>query len=146
MTAERQARRVAAFFERFGPQDLAALGDWYRDDATFKDPFNDVQGIAAIRQVYSHMFETLRDPRFVVWRCTAADGECWLAWRFSFGSGSGVSEIAGASHLAFAADGRIARHRDYWDPAEELYEKVPVLGWVMRAIRRRLAAPLKRGT
>jgi len=146
MTAQQQARRVAAFFERFGPQDLAFLDEWYHEDAAFKDPFNDVRGIAAIRQVYSHMFETLQDPRFTVWRCTAAEGECWLAWRFSFGSGSGTSVVAGASHLEFGADGRIAIHRDYWDPAEEIYEKVPVLGWVMRAIRRRLGAPQRQGS
>lgn len=27
-------------------------------------------------------------------------------------------------------------HRDYWDAAEELYEKLPVLGDLMRWLRR----------
>jgi steroid delta-isomerase len=143
MKAERQAQRVAAFFERFGPQDVDAIGEWYHEEATFKDPFNEVRGIEPIRQVYRHMFQTLEDPRFSVWRCTAGEGECWLAWRFSFGSGAGTTVVAGASHLEFAAEGRIRVHRDYWDPAEELYEKVPVLGMVMRAIRRRLSARQK---
>jgi hypothetical protein len=31
-------------------------------------------------------------------------------------------------------------HRDYWDVAEELYEKVPVLGGLLRTIKRRLRA------
>lgn len=131
---------MAAFFERFRPQDVDAIGDWYCDDASFKDPFNEVCGVEAIRLIYRHMFRTLPDPRFRVWRCTAGEGECWLAWRFTFGSGTVVS---GASHLVLDADGRIAAHRDYWDPAEEIYEKVPVLGMVMRAIRRRLSAPQK---
>ena len=39
-----------------------------------------------------------------------------------------------------AADGRIARHRDYWDAAGELYEKLPLLGTLMRWLRRRIAA------
>ena len=34
-------------------------------------------------------------------------------------------------------------HRDYWDAAEELYEKLPVLGALMRLLRRKLAASLK---
>ena len=42
------------------------------------------------------------------------------------------------SHLRFAADGRIAYHRDYWDAAEEVYEKVPLLGGLLRRIKRRL--------
>ena len=32
-------------------------------------------------------------------------------------------------------------HRDYWDAAEELYMKLPVLGMLMRGLRRALAAP-----
>jgi len=49
--------------------------------------------------------------------------------------------VRGSSHLKLAADGRIAWHRDYWDAAEELYEKLPVLGSLMRWLRQRLAAP-----
>jgi hypothetical protein len=45
--------------------------------------------------------------------------------------------IRGATHLRFAADGRIAMHRDYWDAAEELYEKLPVVGTLMRWLKRR---------
>ena len=41
-----------------------------------------------------------------------------------------------------ADDGRITLHRDYWDAAEELYEKLPVIGTLMRWLRRRLAAPV----
>ena len=37
-----------------------------------------------------------------------------------------------------AADGRVAYHRDYWDAAEEVYEKIPLLGGLLRWIKRRL--------
>jgi hypothetical protein len=33
----------------------------------------------------------------------------------------------------------VTLHRDYWDAAEELYEKLPVVGGLMRLIKRRLA-------
>lgn len=39
-------------------------------------------------------------------------------------------------------DGRIVLHRDYWDAAEELYAKLPVLGGLMRYLKRKLAAPI----
>jgi hypothetical protein len=47
--------------------------------------------------------------------------------------------IHGATHLRFAPDGRIAYHRDYWDAANELYAKLPLIGPVMRWLRRKLA-------
>ena len=46
--------------------------------------------------------------------------------------------IHGSSHLRFAHDGRVAYHRDYWDAAEELYETLPLLGSLLRWIKRRL--------
>ena len=68
---------------------------------------------------------------------------CFLTWDFVFRprtSGSQPLTVRGASHLQFGADGRITRHRDYWDAAEELYEKLPVLGALMRWLKRRVNA------
>jgi hypothetical protein len=45
--------------------------------------------------------------------------------------------ILGGSHLVFDTTGRVTLHRDYWDAAEELYEKLPVVGSLMRWLRRR---------
>jgi hypothetical protein len=86
------------------------------------------------------MFDTLQAPRFQVTSRMAEGREGWLAWDFTFTSGGKRQLVRGATHLLFDEEGRIASHRDYWDPAEELYEKVPVLGTLMRWIKRRLAA------
>jgi steroid Delta-isomerase len=133
--------RLVDLFERFSARDVEVLGTWYHEDATFKDPFNDVRGLGAIRRVYAHMFETLEQPRYKVTQTTSQGSHCWLTWEFRFGAASRPRLVHGATHITFSGDGRIQVHRDYWDPAEELYEKVPVLGALMRLIKRRLAAP-----
>ena len=139
---ESPTARAVRCCETLTVSSLADLGTVYAEDACFKDPFNDVQGLAAIRRIYAHMFETLDAPRFVVVDSMTADNRCCLVWQLWYGRDRAGHPrvIRGASHLRFAADGRIEMHRDYWDPAEELYERVPVLGMLMRAIRRRLAA------
>ena len=48
--------------------------------------------------------------------------------------------MRGVSHLKFAADGKVNYHRDYWDTGEELYMKLPLIGAVMRGLKRLLAA------
>jgi hypothetical protein len=45
--------------------------------------------------------------------------------------------ILGASHLVFSDQGLVTLHRDYWDAAEELYEKLPLVGGLMRWLKRR---------
>ena len=52
----------------------------------------------------------------------------------------GLSEIvvvaAYEHHLRFDGAGRVTLHRDYWDAAEELYAKLPLLGCLMRGLAR----------
>lgn len=134
--------QVVAFYEALTPGMLARLGSVYTDDARFIDPFNDVSGVARIRRVFEHMFETLDAPRFQVVLTVTEDDQCFLLWNFRFRrkGRAQASLIHGSTHVRFAADGRIAWHRDYWDPARELYETVPLLGAFMRWLRRRLSA------
>ena len=137
---EPDVQRIVAFFEQLTPQDLPRLAEIYSADARFKDPFNEVQGVAAIQRIFKHMFASLDAPRFVI-RDTIVDGDqCFLSWDFSFRMkrfNRDAQLICGASHLKLGADGRILLHRDYWDAAEELYEKLPLLGALMRWLKSR---------
>jgi steroid Delta-isomerase len=138
---EPHVARVVAFFEQLSPADLPRLGEIYVADARFKDPFNEVQGLSAIEAVFAHMYRALEAPRFVI-RDIAAEGErCFLTWEFLFRFKRFARDkeqvVRGASMLLFAPDGRIALHRDYWDAAEELYEKLPAVGALMRWLKRR---------
>ena len=132
---------VVTFFETFTPASLATLPSLYATDARFKDPFNDVTGLPAISGIFSHMFEALEAPRFVVNERIVQGSQCFLTWEFRFRFRrfkQGEDQvILGGSHLVFDATGRVTLHRDYWDAAEELYEKLPVVGGLMRWLKRR---------
>jgi steroid Delta-isomerase len=135
-----RAARIVALFEQLVPADLARLHLFYAADARFKDPFNDVLGVPAIERVFRHMFDRLDEPRFVVHEVLVEGDQCFLTWDFLFrfkGRAQVRQTVRGATHLRFDAQGRVALHRDYWDVAEELYEKLPLLGALMRWLRRR---------
>ncbi len=137
--------RYVAAMEGLRPDNLDTLEAVFVADARFVDPFNDVRGIHAIRAIFAHGFSQCQGMRFEV-SARAVDGERGLLrWQMSCGEGQGAWKIDGMSEVIIAADGRIAAHLDYWDPAGQLYERVPLLGWLMRRIRRRLAAPSPRG-
>lgn len=136
-------REIASFFERMTPADLDRLHEVYAPEARFKDPFNEVTGLPAIRRVYAHMYEALDTPRFVVHEVIADGPQCVLTWDFRFRFRrfrDGEQVVRGASHLRLDGTGRVVLHRDYWDAAEELYEKLPALGGLMRWLRRRAGA------
>jgi limonene-1,2-epoxide hydrolase len=138
-----QLQALQSFYENLQPESLPGLSGLYDSKATFKDPFNQVQGVPAIEAVFRHMFATVRDPRFQVQTAFASGNQGFLAWTFTFersGPSAARMVINGATHVVFNQAGLVAMHRDYWDAAEELYEKLPVLGALMRWLRSRLQA------
>lgn len=138
------ASRLVQLYEQLTPDDLDHLGCYYAPDAYFKDPFNEVRGIPAIRQVFAHMFATLEQPRFVVTQKLVQGEQAFLGWEFHFRmqrwSPKAQQCIQGATLLSFNAEGYVTQHRDYWDAAEELYEKLPLLGSLMRWLRKSASA------
>jgi hypothetical protein len=137
-----ELERLVGFFESLTPESALRLGEFYADNAYFRDPFNEVRGTQGIARIFHHMFEQVAEPRFrVTDRVSAANG-AFLTWDFTFRfkPDAPLVTVRGASHLRFDAAGKVAYHCDYWDPAGELYEKLPVLGALMRLLRRRLSA------
>ena len=137
--------RIIALFEGLTPADVERLGEFYTEDAWFKDPFNEVRGLDAVQGVFRHMYVALEAPRFVVTARVVDGAQCFLAWEFHFRFRRfhrGVDQVVrGGSHLLLAPDGRVRVHRDYWDAAEELYGKLPVVGALMRWLQRQANRP-----
>ena len=101
-------------------------------------------GVAAIRTILHHTFDKLPGARFrVTRRFPGQDGHAVILWEMDFTMPvtRQPTTIHGATHLTFADYGKVTLHRDYWDAAEELYGRLPVLKWLMRALARRAAAP-----
>ena len=139
--------RLVQLYEQLAPADLQQLDAYYAADAHFKDPFNDVHGLAAITRIFDHMFDSLQEPRFVVTQRLVQGQQAFLEWEFHFRMRRWRPDtehcISGVTKVCFDAQGRVCQHRDYWDTAEELYEKLPVLGTMMRWLRKAGSASLK---
>jgi hypothetical protein len=132
--------RICTLFDTFAPADVHRLGQFYRPDAKFKDPFHEVVGLPAIQRIFGAMFDTMEDPRFTVTTRLSQGRDAVLLWDLRFGLRGSQHVLKGASHLVFDEDGMITAHRDYWDPAAGLYEKLPVLGALMRWVKRQVAS------
>ncbi|MDK9703373.1 MAG: nuclear transport factor 2 family protein [Sulfuritalea sp.] len=130
------------WFEHLSPQTVDHVPDFYAADAEFKDPFNEVRGTEAIARIFRHMFTQVDEPRFKIGSRFGGEGDeggVMLLWDFHFrtrGRRPQAIRVRGASHLRFDAAGKVVLHRDYWDAAEDLYAKLPLLGALMRLLRR----------
>lgn len=135
---------LVGFYQNLSPENLGRFPDFYSDDAFFKDPFNEVRGVAAIQGIFGHMFQQVAEPRFVIIERVVDRHRVMLVWDFHYRTRllgrNRVDIMRGVSHLKFGPEGKVDYHRDYWDTAEELYMKLPGLGMLMRGLRRAFSA------
>ncbi|WP_089959324.1 nuclear transport factor 2 family protein [Limnohabitans sp. 2KL-3] len=141
MNTRQATEKLATFFEALSPQSVSQLHTLYDAQARFKDPFNEVQGLPEIERIFRHMYVALDQPHFVVTGQVVDGTQAFLTWEFRFRfkrfDTTTLQAVRGTSHLLFNDQGLVTLHRDYWDAAEELYEKLPVVGAFMRWLKKR---------
>ncbi len=145
MTVMDQGRidALVHFYETLSAARVKDFGLYYAQDAHFKDPFNEVSRLAQIEGIFARMFRQVSEPRFVVHERIGDERGLILVWDLTFRMKAWHSRelqvIRGVSHLRFGDSGKVNYHRDYWDTGEELYAKLPLIGVVVRLLRRALA-------
>jgi steroid Delta-isomerase len=141
---EAAARAYGAFYETLTPESVAQLHGLVAADVRFKDPFNDVRGVDRMIAVLQQMFEDATDIRFELGEQVVRADLCFVRWRFWFRprrlSRGELWHIEGVSAVRFDHDSKVIEHIDYWDAAEHIYQRLPVLGPILRWVRQRLGA------
>ncbi len=137
MTPEDAATAYVAFYERLTPESIGELHALCTPEVRFRDPFNDVVGIAAYEAVLAKMFRDVSEPRFRVTDRAFSDRVCYLRWRFRYAPDG---SIEGMSEVHFDLFGKVTAHIDHWDSGSQFYATLPILGALIRLVKRRLAA------
>lgn len=138
-------QRYVDWFEALTPDSLDDLESIMTDDVHFSDPFNFVTGLKETRKVFDDMFDMLDSLRFRITHSAMTDSDpaaALIRWEMDAISRKGKEpvRIIGMSEVYFSADGRVRIHIDHWDAGRQFYEKLPVIGWLVRKIRSRMEA------
>jgi steroid Delta-isomerase len=130
---------LAQFYRDLTLESLPRIREIYASNAYFKDPFNEVTDISGIERIFAHMFVQVKNPKFeIISQVSGATNEAFIVWLFYWQASPSSAPIRGSSHIKFDDNGQVVYHRDYWDAAEELYETFPVLGTLLRWLKKRL--------
>jgi len=128
------------FYEQMTREDLARLPAFFAKQAHFKDPFNDVVGVERINTIFHHMFDTLASPKFIIEEAVPSGDVAYIKWQFTAEIKAKPLKLVGVSRVVFDSDGLVTEHIDYWDASEQFYMKLPVIGSLLRFIRRQAAS------
>lgn len=133
-------QRYRRYLETLTPESLCQLEEYVAGNVRFCDPFNDTIGVDAMRRVFQHMFAAVGPVSFCVFNVMSDGDTCLMSWRFEANLRGKPWSFDGASVISFDPDGFVVAHIDHWDAASAFYEKLPVIGALLRRLRGWLAA------
>ncbi|CAM4028123.1 nuclear transport factor 2 family protein [Vibrio neonatus] len=132
---------VADVYQKLTKETLSDLTQIYHQDVIFEDAVHKLNGWEALSLYFENLYQNVIDCRFEIESKHQTGEAGFIIWtmRLRHPKLKGGSEVAvkGISHLQFS-DGKIIHHRDYFDMGEMLYENLPILGSVVKAIKKRM--------
>lgn len=134
-------KRFTEYYTSMDQQPSSALGELYHADAVLIDPFGQHQGLFAIQRYLTHLLANVDRCRFTVDTPLSENQRFFVTWTMHWShpriAGGEMLELPGCS-VVDIEDQRIIQQRDYYDAGEMLYEHLPLLGWAVRGVKRRV--------
>ncbi|MEN9722895.1 MAG: hypothetical protein RJB38_881 [Pseudomonadota bacterium] len=142
----KRAPSVEEFFNQLNQKTMHLVDDFYAENTHFLDPVVDIHGRAGVRAYYENLYRNVESIRFEFSSQVVQGDEQVAFWTMVLRAkgleGGREIRVLGNSHFRFDPQtGQALYHRDYFDMGEFIYERVPVLGGVIRYIKKRFAQP-----
>ncbi len=144
MNFKQHAQNYALFFENLN-RDLD-INDYriiFSEDIYFEDPFQKINDLCSLIKIFNHMYETLEEPSFKVTEIITKDNISYLRWIFKYKTSKASKEyelFMGVSRVEFSSKGKVISHIDYWDSGVNIYEKIPIIKYIIKYIKNKLKA------
>ena len=128
-------------YQRLGADNLEVLRDIYAPNIHFQDPSHQLAGIDTLVSYFENLFSNVKHCQFEIEQVMEQEGEAFVRWQMRFAhpklNGGNTICVPGVSQLRFTE--QIDSHRDYFDLGAMLYEHIPVMGALVKTIKRRLS-------
>lgn len=146
-------KKFESFYVDLESMKVEELADIYSNDVTFIDPIAAHSGIAAVQTYFTKLLRNAKNCSFTIHSIDKVaslsneekSGSALLAylvtWKMTFTT-SGINkgnpiDVDGISQLKIRDD-KIIFHRDYYDLGQMVYENIPLLGRIIKRIKRKL--------
>jgi hypothetical protein len=137
-------QKVRNLYLRFDKKMLHLLADIYSDDIQYRDPLHAFNGLQNLTDYYARMMRELIECRFEFHHSMEMSerGEAILFWTMHYRhkklAKGKLLELTGNTHLLF--NEKVYYHRDYFDAGSMLYEHIPLMGYVIERVKKRVGA------
>ncbi|HEY7866350.1 MAG TPA: nuclear transport factor 2 family protein [Psychromonas sp.] len=129
-------------YQGLDKNNLTRLGLVYSENINFIDALHNLKGLDQLTAYFSHLYGNLLYCNFNIEEVIQEEGQASIIWTMKYAhpkinKGDPIL-VNGCSHLKF--NEKIYYHRDFLDMRQMLYEQLPLLGSVIRAVKNKVAS------
>ena len=128
-------------FDALDRDHISLVSELYTEDIEFIDPVHRLRGLAQVEDYFRRLYDGVDSCRFRWQDVVTSGNQACITWTMSmvhrrFRPGIEVT-MPGISHLRLEGT-KVSRHQDYFDMGVLIYERIPLLGGILRSIKKKL--------
>jgi len=126
------------YFENLDPNSIDGLDSFYAVNVHFQDPVHEISGLDSLKAYFNKLNKNLNAGSFSFVSVDTVTNKCFLQWEMtlSLKKPRKTVRVNGISVLTF--EDKITIHRDYFDLGEMIYEHIPLVGGLVRFIKKKI--------
>lgn len=110
----------------------AILQKYYDRQVYFKDPFHETRGLPQLIQIWQAHFRRYPDSQLRFHLHACHDDTAYVEWRMIYTEKDTPIQRNGLSKLLLNGEGKVRVQMDYWDSGEHYYQRLPLIGGLLR--------------
>jgi len=139
LSPDRRFNRYVEVLNAINKDTLGLLDEVYASDLRFQDPVHALEGIPAFREYLARLYANVLRCHFTVGIAAVQGDTTIFTWNMEmeharFRKGE-VLRLPGMTALHYNSAALIDYHQDSFDLGAMLYERLPVLGSIVRRIK-----------
>ena len=145
MTQENKPEWLQNFvrnYEALSVDNLDLIRVIYHREVQFQDPAHQLSGLDTLEQYFTSLYTNLSACTFTIDSTVVEGDKAAIYWTMVFCHpklNRGRQVTVEGSSLIQGRENKVIYHRDYLDMGGMLYEHIPVLGSLVRLVKKRLS-------
>jgi hypothetical protein len=129
-------------YQQLDASNVEKIETVYAPEIQFQDPFHQIDGLQNLKHYFKDLYLNVDTISFEFGESISDGNNHFVDWVMNLthpklNKGRTI-KVPGATFLKVNETQQIISHRDFFDAGVMLYEQIPVLGGLVRMIKRRL--------
>ncbi len=127
-----------AYFSDLASAEIEILDELYAENVCFTDPLHEIHGRDALKAYFAKLNANLKAGGFVFTDESVVGDKAYLTWEMNIRLRRPKKSVSASGISVIVLGDKILSHRDYFDAGELFYEHIPILGALIRYLKRKL--------